>query len=309
MGHAVADSEVFENGAQLLVALGKQKYDLVLMDIEMPVMNGCDATLRIRAGLDQQQRASSSFSSSTMSSSISSTHLATRPPSLSSQNAWCEHYPTPTPSPSPIPSTAVVKVMHQGSTLHRRTRSDSDLSAAMRPPMDYTILKENYNIPIIAVTSLNKESDCHYYLSIGIDEVVGKPVSRPDLFITLIKRFLEEGRRIAGSHHADATEEEKEEGDNGMNVDVVSPSSVLPVLHPPRRPSHAPLHVSSTPLPHQSFPRTTTPTTSISTSTSVSLLNLTSNPRRSPSPFSLRPSTLPNHHLPICSARSTQRKT
>jgi len=52
-GHSV---EVTSNGVEALAALTRDKFDLILMDVQMPVMNGYDATHAIRAaehGTDQ----------------------------------------------------------------------------------------------------------------------------------------------------------------------------------------------------------------------------------------------------------------
>ncbi len=47
LGH---DAVVVEDGRRAMVALFKERFDLVLMDLEMPEMNGFDAAMRIRRG-------------------------------------------------------------------------------------------------------------------------------------------------------------------------------------------------------------------------------------------------------------------
>jgi CheY-like chemotaxis protein len=45
-----------ENGAQALEMVDCTAYDLIFMDVRMPVMNGCEATRLIRARGDDRSR-------------------------------------------------------------------------------------------------------------------------------------------------------------------------------------------------------------------------------------------------------------
>ena len=58
------------------------------------------------------------------------------------------------------------------------------------PTRGFRILDSNRNVPIIVITSHNLDSERAKYLSLGVNEVLHKPVRGPELLISVVKKFI-----------------------------------------------------------------------------------------------------------------------
>lgn len=143
LGVEVQQHDIFENGKLCLDALSRHEYDLVLLDIEMPVLDGCETAMRIRHGMP----------SPSISSSSSCSDESSLPPA---QDSVCP--------PSPAASV------------------DNDCKSP-------AVLETNRHIPIVVVTCNALEHQRRHYLSLGVNDVVAKPL-QSDILIDSVTTHL-----------------------------------------------------------------------------------------------------------------------
>lgn len=114
LGHLGHDFEHVENGALAVDAVRRERYDVVLMDAQMPVMGGVDATAAIRA-LDVPQPVVVAVTASVLAGDRTAFHDAgadeflSKPVRIATLGAALERYATgrtggiPVPRPAPAP--------------------------------------------------------------------------------------------------------------------------------------------------------------------------------------------------------------
>ncbi|KAJ3182934.1 hypothetical protein HDU85_002540 [Gaertneriomyces sp. JEL0708] len=152
LGYVVPAVNFFANGLELLRALSYRTFDLILLDIVMPVLDGCTTCMCIRNmstpddlpyyGLEAAEKVTKALHSEEMD------YTNCRPSSSSSEDSGESDDAT---------------MDAPGCTRRSQARQIS-------------ILPQNANVPIIAVTSNALPHEVELYRSIGVNDVIEKPV-------------------------------------------------------------------------------------------------------------------------------------
>ncbi|KAJ3154149.1 hypothetical protein HDU86_004691 [Geranomyces michiganensis] len=165
----IHDEDVFTDGLSLLKALTLRRYDMILLDIEMPIMDGLQATLRIRNPGENPECAS-------VRHNIKHSSATLGPSSFSSGSA--HHRPT-TPSPTVRQMRYALTSTGAGST----TEAVDNLAQ--------NILEANRRVPIIAVTAnAFLDQQRRHCLAVGMTDVVSKPIA-PAQIMDIMRRYLD----------------------------------------------------------------------------------------------------------------------
>ncbi|KAJ3006317.1 hypothetical protein HKX48_000194 [Thoreauomyces humboldtii] len=171
LGLTVPPCDIFNNGKLLLDRLADTCYDLILLDIEMPVLDGMETCVRIRSGLP-----------SPACSTDSSPSGLFLPPEVTEASECGLASPPASPSPYPHPN-------------HHPHDEDDHTTDHL------AVLPINRDIPIVAVTCNALDHQRKHYLDLGINSVVAKPLD-PDLLIPTVKYHLRAARDLGRSEGA-----------------------------------------------------------------------------------------------------------
>ncbi|KND04555.1 uncharacterized protein SPPG_00279 [Spizellomyces punctatus DAOM BR117] len=164
----VAPEDVFTDGLSLLKALAMWRYDLILLDIEMPIMDGLQATLRIRNPVEDPANASVW------------TNLRNSVLNSSGRSSECSRSTRPaTPSPT-------VRQMR-----YALTSVGSGTAPEINNDVAFRILEENRTVPIVAITAnAFLDEQRRHCMSVGMNDVVSKPIT-PEAIKDIMRRYLD----------------------------------------------------------------------------------------------------------------------
>ncbi|KAJ3178870.1 hypothetical protein HDU85_005066 [Gaertneriomyces sp. JEL0708] len=199
----VRDEDVYDNGFALVNALATKRYDLILLDIQMPVMGGMEAASRIREATSKNR-----LSTPPLARKPSNDALAEFTPPRNIETSISRddlHVPSttvravsPNPSGSRRARSATVSGTPKvpawlGGLAGSKSSERSDSSGGAFPTIEELggrpearekelaakrILQGNRWVPLVAITdNYGTQAQRDVYLAAGYDEVLSKPFS------------------------------------------------------------------------------------------------------------------------------------
>ncbi|KAJ3033380.1 hypothetical protein HDV00_006399 [Rhizophlyctis rosea] len=350
---SIHSSDQFTDGQQCLEALKTREYDLILLDIEMPVLDGCETTICIRNGLDSPPITTPTTTSAlypAYAPALTPTLTPTSPPMRSNNSPGSPEWPVSPMTcavdygrgernefPFPVAAgpermdvdceTSIPRRLPPYISTQPPTLSSTPTTTYIPPQSPSPILPANRTTPIIAVTTNALPHQQRHYLSLGMDDVVAKPLVA-GVLVESVKKALRGVERRRGSGWGGVAAGRWRMGSGGdaggvigMEVDgglegtipasvstAVSQQQIVPKsIVPPSSPAPRP---SSSPSPALAQSRSTSPAVPIPTyKTSTPpprppKSSPTPRPTTKPRPRSYSSPTLPHHPHPYTRTHS-----
>ncbi|KAJ3154427.1 hypothetical protein HDU89_008497 [Geranomyces variabilis] len=167
----VTNDDLFENGLALMQALEFRRYDLIMMDIEMPVLSGWAATKFIRG----EHRALPLGSLMKEIKSLSGPSADARQVIGGSASLPRRRAASISATPATRPSPPL----------------SSDAEAATSPSaIGARIIGENRLVPIVAITSVDSPELRASYFAAGMNDILIKPVT-PMMVHDILGKYLQ----------------------------------------------------------------------------------------------------------------------